>query len=68
MNFQAHRQALAAMAELTESLVAAGLDLGDLSNGWRITNAGTVMAQFRPLHPVEILQLAEALRRAGREA
>ncbi|MCX4747245.1 hypothetical protein OG455_17245 [Kitasatospora sp. NBC_01287] len=65
MNFAAHNQAVAALDRLTDSLDAAGVDLGELSSGWRITPAGTVLVQLRPLHPTEVLQLAHAIRPPG---
>jgi hypothetical protein len=62
MSLRAHRQAVAAMETLHEALDADGMhDLGDLADGWQVTQAGTVLARLRPLHPVELLKLARAI-------
>ncbi|MGF1425165.1 hypothetical protein [Kitasatospora sp. LaBMicrA B282] len=62
MNLRAHRQALSALDELTDALDDADVDIPDLSSGWRITHAGTVLVQLRPLLPIEVLRLARAIR------
>ncbi|WP_460624928.1 hypothetical protein [Kitasatospora kifunensis] len=64
MSLPSRRQARAAMEELTDALIDAEVDLDDLSGSWHITPTGTVLIQFRPLHPTEVLQLAEAIRPA----
>jgi hypothetical protein len=38
------------------------LGLDDLLDGYRISHDGTLHVQLRPLHPTELLRLAEALR------
>ncbi|MDH6135992.1 hypothetical protein P3T37_005411 [Kitasatospora sp. MAA4] len=58
------RQAAASAAELNSAVARAGLDLDPLDDGWRITAAGEVLVQLRPLHPDEITQLAQVIRAA----
>ncbi|MCC9311325.1 hypothetical protein LN042_30410 [Kitasatospora sp. RB6PN24] len=62
MNFIAHQRAVDALDELRDAIEDAGLDVHDVSGGWRITQAGTVLIQLRPLHPHEALALASAIR------